>query len=270
MKLNEVNLLVFSPTGSGLNIAKQLTENITEIKTVLLNVTYPRIRAKIKMTAESDSLTIIIFPIYADSLPDIFSHFISKYNFNFTPVILVAGYGNIYTGKALNDIQKIISRNNGIVISASNIVFPHSYNNEKIQIEPHRPTPDEIKHINQFIHNSIQKALNSENLKLSGIDLPDGNKRLLSRFPQKFLPHIFIKKPDVDLVNCNKCKICINACPTGAIEDDLKINNSLCIRCLACIKYCKSKARTLVTRTNLLITTLNKESRMYHKNEFYI
>jgi polyferredoxin len=52
--------------------------------------------------------------------------------------------------------------------------------------------------------------------------------------------------------------------------NNLKINNSLCIRCLACIKYCKNKARSFSTRTDLLVNTLKKESREYHQNEYYI
>jgi ferredoxin len=270
MKIRETNILVFSPTGSGLKVAKHIRDNIGIDNSILSDVTYPRNRVKSEMVAKSNTLTIIVFPIYADSLPDIFFDFISKYNFNYTPVILIAGYGNIFTGKALIELRNTAIKNNAIVISAANIVFPHSYNGDKIQIEPNRPTKDELNHIMNFIDDSIQKITDFEFSGLPQVSLPKGHKRLITRFPQKFLVHIFIKRPDVDLTKCNKCNVCIKTCPSGAMLDNLKINNSLCIRCLACIKYCKNKARSFSTRTDLLVNTLKKESRTYHQNEYYI
>jgi ferredoxin len=270
MKILETNILVFSPTGSGLKVAKHIRDNIGIDTSILSDVTYPRNRVKSEMVAKSNTLTIIVFPIHADSLPDIFFDFISKYNFNYTPVILIAGYGNIFTGKALIELRNIAIKNNAIVISAANIVFPHSYNGDKLQIGPNRPTKEELNHITKFIDDSIQKITDFEFSELPQVSLPKGYKRLITRIPNKFLVHIFIKRPDVDLTRCNKCNVCIKTCPSGAMLDNLKINNSLCIRCLACIKYCKNKARSFSTRTDLLVNTLKKESRAYHQNEYYI
>lgn len=270
MEINETSILVFSPTGNGLKVANHIKKTTDSFFSYLSNVTFPRVRENIEMKSKHNTLIIIIFPIYADSLPDIFSKFLSHYDFDNNPVILIAGYGNIYTGRALNDIKKIIFNNNGVVISAATIVLPHSYNSDKIQIAPNRPTNEEIILIDEFIYESIQKLSSSKVSELNQLILPKGHKRILSRFPQKFFPHIFIKKPDVDISLCNKCNICIDMCPAGAIESDFRINNSICIRCLACVAYCKNKARTFKTRSNILIHTLRKESREYHQNEFFI
>ena len=44
-----------------------------------------------------------------------------------------------------------------------------------------------------------------------------------------------------------KCKGCVEACPTGAIErkDIIKINQEKCIECRACVSACEHDAISL-------------------------
>ncbi len=47
--------------------------------------------------------------------------------------------------------------------------------------------------------------------------------------------------------NCNKCGICAENCPTGAIDKSYpkEVENSKCITCCACIKGCPNNARVI-------------------------
>lgn len=45
----------------------------------------------------------------------------------------------------------------------------------------------------------------------------------------------------LDKSNCVKCRMCIKACPVGAISDDFVINNNICTRCNSCIEACPKK-----------------------------
>lgn len=45
----------------------------------------------------------------------------------------------------------------------------------------------------------------------------------------------------LDKSNCIKCKLCIKACPVGAISEDFIIDNTKCTRCNACKEVCPKK-----------------------------
>jgi len=60
---------------------------------------------------------------------------------------------------------------------------------------------------------------------------PEGKRRY---------PEVFPYNP-----NCEKCNLCIEVCPTGALKrvnDVLRIDKGLCTTCLQCVKVCKHDA----------------------------
>ncbi len=51
--------------------------------------------------------------------------------------------------------------------------------------------------------------------------------------------------PKADVSLCTECKVCVKACPAGAIslEDPKKTDKKKCISCMKCVYSCKQKAR---------------------------
>lgn len=57
--------------------------------------------------------------------------------------------------------------------------------------------------------------------------------------------------PDIDNYKCTKCNICVNICPTEAIEiknNMLSIIGSKCILCYQCEKICKFDSVKIITK----------------------
>jgi ferredoxin/putative NADPH-quinone reductase len=274
MKIVNIDCLVFSPTGGCLKIAKSIKKAIesktTEYSVNLSNITTPDKREHYINVAHNVDYLIIVYPVYADTLPDLLKEFLERVFLKSVPITLVAGFGNVQPGKALSIVKKIVEEKSCVVNSACAIVTAHSYNGDSLKIAENEPTDEKLEILNSFILESIEKALRAKSLSSCETKIPEGHMRLVCRAPQKLMPQIFIKKPVVDWDLCNHCMICANHCPAGAIDSNLKIDNKKCIRCLACVKYCGKKARVFETRTKVLISTLKKDERKIHKNEYYI
>ncbi|MCT4620202.1 MAG: 4Fe-4S binding protein [Marinisporobacter sp.] len=48
----------------------------------------------------------------------------------------------------------------------------------------------------------------------------------------------------IDQSKCSGCKICMEICPVGAIEemDGIRVNMTRCIKCRSCVVACPIKA----------------------------
>lgn len=81
--------------------------------------------------------------------------------------------------------------------------------------------------------------------KLNGFKFP---KRLKSTRKQNYKVLVkvidFLKaRPKIDTKLCINCNMCVESCPVGAIDKNLKIiNYSLCIECMCCHELCMHQA----------------------------
>ncbi len=268
--MNNIACIVFSPTGGNLKMIKSIKTFLDDYNVEIYNITKPQIRERFIEIPKKIDYVIISFPIYADTLPDIVTEYLNKLLISNLPVSLIAGYGNIHMGKALFNAKTIIEAKGNVVCSACAIVLAHSYNGNKLQIAVNEPSNENLKALNKFMLKSINKAKHVIQLAICNTEIPEGHIRLLAKAPQKLFPQIFIKQPKVIHERCNHCNVCINMCPTAAIDNNLNIDNGKCIRCLACVKYCIKKARLFKTRTQILTNKLMKEGKDLKKNAFYI
>jgi ferredoxin len=270
MKINKIACLVFSPTGGCLKIAASLKDVFDKYQFELVNITKPSVREQYVDIPKEINYLLVVFPVYADSMPDIVTEYLKKLVVSDIPVSIIAGYGNIYPGKALSNTKKILEAKGNIVCSACTLVTPHSYNGNRVQLGVGEPSQENLDKFKQFVSASINKIERANQLNLCKINVPEGHIRLRSRAPQKLFPQIFIQQPKVIKERCNQCNVCLNMCPSGAIDNNLAIDNKKCIRCAACIKYCKNKARKFETRTQLLQFILMLGGIDIQENNFYI
>jgi uncharacterized protein (DUF362 family)/Pyruvate/2-oxoacid:ferredoxin oxidoreductase delta subunit len=86
-----------------------------------------------------------------------------------------------------------------------------------------------------------------EEVKIHDFKLTSNRKlELLPSILGRALGHYVWVRPAIDEPTCTRCNICVNSCPTGALQSaDGKLpvfNYDLCINCWCCHELCQSKA----------------------------
>ncbi len=165
---------------------------------------------------------VIVFPIYCQDIPEKVTEFLSGVSFE--KIAPIATYGRMSTGNALYKLKKIYGDK---VIAAAYIPTKHSYLDTQAfdDFDKLRPLFDKLQNPSPVV-------------------VPPLRKNPLAGFFPKTRSRIGVKLRVSD--KCDKCGVCTSQCRVSAMRDGA-INNSKCIRCLACVYACPKGAITFKT-----------------------
>lgn len=220
-------IIYYSNTNESYNIAKYIS---SKTNYELINI--------LDLNEYNYDSIYLIFPVYYQSIPKEIRMIIKKLSAD--KAIVIATYGKMNYGNALNEVQKIL---NAKIVCAAYIPSKHTY----------------IIDDNEFneydkLDNIINKMNNDEK-----IIIPKHHKNIFSSlFPlTRHRLAIKIKRND-KCISCNKCNtICKNI-------NNGKVNNK-CIRCLKCVKYCPYNG--LYYKTSFFMKKYLKKKKV---NEFIV
>jgi uncharacterized protein (DUF362 family)/Pyruvate/2-oxoacid:ferredoxin oxidoreductase delta subunit len=92
---------------------------------------------------------------------------------------------------------------------------------------------------------------NLKDMQIEDFKLPSGTSSFFrARGLMRFLRGMLVAKPELVRLQCKKCWICIEHCPSGALskkEDYPSFDHKKCIRCYCCQELCPSNAIELKT-----------------------
>lgn len=235
-------ILYFSGTGNtkfiANKIAEEFTKNGCEIET-------HSIEEKLNLQNISYDYLILGFPKYFEYIPNNFIEYLKDnlyYSSKETKTMIFS------TGKDrmkiyFHDLEKILLEKNYKVIVTKNFQMPDSFTlskgYKKVTRKDIREIYDsslaDIKDIvlNFLIDNSIKEEVN---------DITASIYKTIYKFKTRDL---YKNSSNFSVsVNCDKCNLCVNVCPTKNIEN---INSYIkfrdnCIMCCRCVNACPKNA----------------------------
>ena len=248
MKINELKLVYFSPTGTTRKVIMELAKNI-DLKSVSFDLSIHKEKKPLLNFKETD-FVIFATPVYYGRVAETFLEYFETLKGNNTPAALVATYGCRQYEDALLELKNEVENRGFKVIGAGAFPTEHSLARS---IGSRRPNKDDIKVIDEFgvkLNRLLKQEINIEDID---VHVP-GNDPYRKYGSPSLLP-----KVDVDL--CTECGACSKVCPTGAInpEKPKKLDKKKCIGCLKCVRSCPQKARYVSERKqNALSKKLNE------------
>jgi hypothetical protein len=90
MRIRSITGLVFSPTGGCLKIARSLRESLDAYQVEIHNITKPAVREQLVEIPKTADYLFVIFPVYADTLPDIVAEYLGRLRVSGIPVTIIA------------------------------------------------------------------------------------------------------------------------------------------------------------------------------------
>jgi len=280
--INTLRLVYFSPTGTTRQIVQAITKGLSVDNIFETDLTVPENREGIIPIFKED-LILIGMPVYEEHLPPIVIGLLQKLKGCNQPAVLVSVYGNIGFGMSLVELKELAIQIKTMPIAAAAFIGEHSFSSNTIKLAHGRPDYLDIEKAIEFgrsIASMLQSKKNIETNMLFNDCNPGISSRISELYEQNIevpgsIPFIakilregsakvFTKTPVINF-DCNKCMACFKLCPSGAIADDLSINEEKCIRCFACVKNCKKNGRQIIYKKKIIVKNFLKKNNRVRK-----
>jgi len=240
MKVGNVKLVCFSPTGTTKAVLKSIARGIDHPNQELIDITRPEEREHSLITGRNELLVIAV-PVYMGRVPSVLTDWLNSIRADNTPTVCVVVYGNRAFDDALLELKDNLKKCSCKLIAGAAFIGEHSFSSADFLSSVGRPDADDLQLAESFGRKIREIVISTSSVStINDLELP-GN------FPYggtTFLWHLdFIAVND----NCRQCGICAESCPVGAIDSQNSsiINIDKCTLCCACIKKCPQKARSI-------------------------
>ena len=252
-KIKTVTALFFSPTYTTrkcvVAIAKGVAEGLSaEYKEC--NITTPLMR---RHTPEygPDDLVVFGVPVYIGRVPNLFRDYFASIKGNGAIGVLVVVYGNRAYDDALIELRDIMQGSGFQCMAAGAFIGEHSFS---YTLGGGRPDAADLQKATAFGEEIARRLL-------AGAEPPHQLQVPGNPYPYTFFDARSGKgksidlrkvKPETDPEKCTNCGYCAMLCPMGAINpDNCSEIPGKCIRCCACVKLCRPKAKYFADETYL-------------------
>ena len=278
MDIKTADVIFFSPTDTTKKIVASIVQgmNIDIAQEINLNKLENRTKTDFYVNAD---VVIIGVPVYGERIPKLLYPFLTGISGNNRPVVLIALYGNIGVGFALEELYKIASGRNLKVVAMGSFIGEHSFSTHESPVAMGRPDSNDLSEARRFGELIINKLRASINVEGAVIELPGKMKGAIAVvitaihdiIPQRS-GNFVSKTPKINMQLCNKCGICTKDCPMSAIDrETFSIDNDQCIRCFRCVKKCPKGARKIeYTFKPVVAKVLASRSKDYRKPRYIL
>lgn len=260
MKMNELKLIYFSPTGTTHKVVMETARSI-DLKSVSFDLTIKKDLKPVAKFAPND-FALFAIPVYYGRVPALFLKYLGLFSGNGTPAALVATYGCREYEDALLELKTEVEKRGFKVIGAAAFPAEHSIVNS---IGARRPNKADLKEASEY-GISLNRIIEKED-SFASFDLKvPGNTPY-----RKYGKNVLFPKADVSL--CTECSACAKICPAGAISLDnpKKTDHDKCIGCMKCVRFCKQKARYVSAfKLNMAAKKLTKVCQSDKKAEIFL
>lgn len=244
--IQKVAALFFSPTYTTKKtvsaIAEGAAKHLTDGNFQQFNITTPAMRREIPSFGKGD-LVVFGVPVYIGRVPNLLRDFLASIKGNGAIGIPVVVYGNRAFDDALIELKDMMQGNGFRCIAAGAFIGEHSFS---YTLGGGRPDAADLEIAGKFGEEIARRLISGDKLPVE-LKVP-GNP-----YPYKFYnaksssnSSIDIRKvkPETDPQKCTSCGMCAMLCPMGAINpSNCAEVTGICIKCGACIKMCRPKAK---------------------------
>ena len=184
-------------------------------------------------------------------MPNLIRDYFASIKGNGAIGVPVVVYGNRAFDDALIELKDIMHGNGFRCISAAAFIGEHSFS---YTLGGGRPDTEDLKKATAYGEEIASRIAEGypvpSNLQVPGNPYP--YKFYNAKSSQDKSIDIRKVKPQTDPEKCNNCGLCAMLCPMGAIDpSNSSLTPGICIKCCACVKKCKMKAKYFTDPTYL-------------------
>ena len=250
MKMNELKLVYFSPTGATRKAVMETARNI-DLKSVSFDFSVYKEKKPVLKFAHND-LAVFGIPVYYGRVPALFMEYLQNISGDNTPAALIATYGCREYEDALLELKNTVNSLDFRCIGAVAAVARHSIVDSIASFRPDLQDSAQLSAFFDKIQDKIRTlpSPGTQSPEKRGLDSGTGTDKILDFYVPGNFPYKEINL--VQLVpeltgDCSFCGVCARRCPVKAIspENYAQVDSKKCISCMRCLRICTRKARSL-------------------------
>jgi len=261
MKFSKINLIYYSPTGTGKKTLEAVAKGIGIMEARRINLTKPFI-GSFKVSAHE--LAVFTVPVYGGRIPPVAADRLRRVSGKGTPAVLIVIYGNRAYDDTLIELKDITTEQGFKSVAGAAFIGEHSFSTELTPIALGRPDKEDLAKAERF-GAEVEAKLEALTYPVE-IAVP-GNKPYKARGPSTS------RSPETIVESCTLCGTCAEACPTGSITVSDKVETVVetCTGCSACVKVCPTSARVWTNEgIKNAAVWLNKNCSAHREPEFFL
>lgn len=234
MKMNELKLVYFSPTGNTRKIVMEAARSI-ELKSVSFDFSVYKDKKPVLKFSGNDFVLFAV-PVYGGRVPSTFMDYLENISGDHTPAGLIVTYGCREYEDALLELKETVQNRGFHVIGAGAFPAEHSI---VTSIGSRRPNKEDLKEAREFGTELNRRLKKEESFDQISISVP-GNTPY-----RKYMKNVLFPKADKNM--CTLCGACAKVCPVNAVpvKEPYKTITKKCIGCMKCMRVCRQKARSV-------------------------
>ncbi|MCW3989394.1 MAG: 4Fe-4S binding protein [Candidatus Bathyarchaeota archaeon] len=241
-----VQCVYFSPTGTTRRTVETIAEGTGLRIADPIDVTLPASREEWDGSTQG-AILVVGVPVYAGTLPSHTLDPLHRLEGNGRWAVPVAVYGMRSAEDTIEQLSGLLRTRGFKILAAANFVAEHSYSHDKLPLGLGRPDKRDLEIAREF-GGKIAEKLEShpDELPLESRPLKYGEnyRRKREDWPENRRWGSSTRVSDYDEKKCIKCNICVESCPSGAIDPETyAIDEANCIRCFACTRVCPAGVR---------------------------
>ncbi|MBQ4417486.1 MAG: EFR1 family ferrodoxin [Butyrivibrio sp.] len=248
MKIRQIKAVYFSPVGATRTVVQTVAAAVSEkawLPMETVDFTLPGERTEHLRFAE-DELVVFGMPTYAGRVPNKALPFVKElFSGSDTPAIALVTFGNRDYDSSLTELAGTLEESGFRIFAAAALVSRHVFSPQVMA--KGRPDESDLEMIRTFAEKAYEKLQEAPDAKaLSRPVIRNGEEVQPYYTPLGIdgLPAQFLKaKPKTDTNKCYSCRICVNMCPFGSIDQDCVSVPGLCVKCHACVRRCPTGAK---------------------------
>ncbi len=244
MKITNIKSIYFSGTGTTEQAVSRVSKTLGEalevpVKSICINK--PSVREEPQVLSSTE-LLVIGCPTYAGRLPNLLlPYFQKQIKGENTLAVAICLYGNRNVDDALMELCLTIEENGCKPIGAAAVIGQHVFAPALGTNRPDKKDFRALDNLSKAVIGKLQQEEAPPSVTVVGNNpvQPYYSPRDRYGYPINILkvrPKTYKKK-------CNKCGICIKACPVSAISPDPTVVVGPCMKCGACLKRCPQQAK---------------------------
>lgn len=260
MKMNELKLVYFSPTGTTRRVVMETARSI-DLKSVSFDFSVYKEKKPV-LKFRKDDFVLFGIPVYGGRVPATFMEYMEHISGDHTPAALIATYGCREYEDALLELKTEAENRGFKVIGAGAFPVEHSI---VTTIGARRPNKADMKVISEFGTELNRRLRKESDFDHIDIQVP-GNTPY-----KKYMKNSLF--PKADSKTCTLCGSCARVCPVNAIsvKEPNKTDTRKCIGCMKCTRVCRQRSRSVnALKMRVVEGKLNKACRSDKEADIFL